>query len=367
MGCISSKLLPAADPDPFSGATNPPASGNLPNHIVSLTSSTYGVLNLDPLEEKREATSAVAIVVPKFKKQGFSDPPPEIINWVPAEDLDDIRRRILSPAKRPSRPPPALFTPSPRMLRWKFAGKENNSPIQVTPATDPTRVLKPLFSSEKKQSTVRPKKSGSRRSLSPLFDPELVASFERELQREAEQIKRMVPPTPRNRKANETRKLLRSFEEKCPPGGKNSAVLYTTTLRGIRKTFEECNAVRSVMESYDFRIIERDISMDMRFREELREMMGSREARPPILFVKGRLIGGATEVLRLEEEGELEVLMEGIPRAARSCGGCGGVRFVMCKECNGSCKVRDEVKKKTVRCGGCNENGLVYCPLCCQG
>jgi glutaredoxin domain-containing cysteine-rich protein 1 len=27
------------------------------------------------------------------------------------------------------------------------------------------------------------------------------------------------------------------FEEKCPPGGTDSVILYTTTLRGIRKTF----------------------------------------------------------------------------------------------------------------------------------
>ncbi|URE13132.1 Glutaredoxin [Musa troglodytarum] len=67
----------------------------------------------------------------------------------------------------------------------------------------------------------------------------------------------MGPLSPRNRKAHDPSFLLRSYQEKCPPGGENTVVLYTTTLRGIRKTFEDCNAVRSTLESYHVRIMER--------------------------------------------------------------------------------------------------------------
>ncbi|URE11855.1 Glutaredoxin [Musa troglodytarum] len=175
----------------------------------------------------------------------------------------------------------------------------------------------------------------------------------------------MGPLSPRNRKAHDPSFLLRSYQEKCPPGGENTVVLYTTTLRGIRKTFEDCNAVRSTLESYHVRIMERDISMDSGYREELRSLMGSKEAKVPAAFVRGRLIGGAEEVLRLEDEGKLELLLEGIPRAASSCEGCAGMRFIMCMDCSGSCKVLDEEQKKMVKCGVCNENGLLHCPICC--
>lgn len=53
-------------------------------------------------------------------------------------------------------------------------------------------------------------------------------------------------------------------------------MIYTTTLRGVRKTFEDCNAVRAAMEGLGVLVCERDISMDIGFREELRELMKGR-------------------------------------------------------------------------------------------
>ncbi|URE09119.1 Glutaredoxin [Musa troglodytarum] len=71
---------------------------------------------------------------------------------------------------------------------------------------------------------------------------------------------------------------------------------------------------------------------------------------------------GGAEVGRRRK---LELLLEGIPRAASSCEGCAGMRFIMCMDCSGSCKVLDEEQKKMVKCGVCNENGLLHCPICC--
>ncbi|CAB4317545.1 unnamed protein product [Prunus armeniaca] len=145
--------------------------------------------------------------------------------------------------------------------------------------------------------------------------------------------------------------MLRLFEKKCPPGGENAVVVYTTTLRGIRKTFEDCNNVRSIIESHLVHVLERDISMDSGFKEEIRGLMGTKDVKVPLVFVKGRLIGGADEIVKLEEEGKLGVLFDGIPTALVGCQGCAGMRFVMCMECNGSCKVLDEGQKKMVKCG----------------
>ncbi|KAK8492346.1 hypothetical protein V6N11_066157 [Hibiscus sabdariffa] len=148
------------------------------------------------------------------------------------------------------------------------------------------------------------------------------------------------------KKSHDSKTVLEQFEPKCPAGGENAVVVYTTTLRGIRKTFEECNTVRSIIESYHIQMSERDISMDSGFKEELRKLTGTKEVKVPLVFVKGRLVGGVEEIVKLEEEGKLEILLEGIPVAVPGCKGCGGVRFVMCKQCNGSCKVLDKEQKK---------------------
>lgn len=106
--------------------------------------------------------------------------------------------------------------------------------------------------------------------------------------------------------------------------------------------------------------------MHSEFREELWKVLGSRKTVPPRLFIKGRYIGGAEEVLCLHEQGKLKRLFEGVPldRTNGSCEGCGGVRFVVCFNCNGSHKVIGEDGQSN-KCPECNENGLIVCPLCC--
>ena len=160
---------------------------------------------------------------------------------------------------------------------------------------------------------------------------------------------------------------LLEFEEKCPPGGSDSVILYTTTLRGIRKTFEGCGSIRFLLESFRVLYFERDVSMHAEFREELRRVLGA-GAVPPKLFVRGRYVGGAEEVLGLHEQGKLRPLFKDVPIDGSNCPceGCGGVRFVVCFNCNGSRKVigGDDDGGFNV-CPKCNENGLIICPLCC--
>ncbi|KAL0401455.1 UNVERIFIED_CONTAM: hypothetical protein Slati_4175400 [Sesamum latifolium] len=191
-----------------------------------------------------------------------------------------------------------------------------------------------------------------------LFDPNLLAAFQQAVMevkaREAERRSRYEAvdlrdddvedePPLKARKIEQVTDPLLEFEEKCPPGGSDSVVLYTTGLRGIRKTFEDCQKIRSLLENLRILFFERDISMHSGFKEEMWGMLGGKTV-PPRLFIKGRYIGGAEEVLGLHEQGKLRPLIEGIPvdRNEGPCEGCAGFRFVVCFNCNGSRKIVPE-------------------------
>ncbi|CAA7061834.1 unnamed protein product [Microthlaspi erraticum] len=159
---------------------------------------------------------------------------------------------------------------------------------------------------------------------------------------------------------------LLEFEERCPPGGEESVVFYTTTLRGIRKTFDDCNMIRFLLDSFKVKYYERDVSMHRHYREELRRIsaVGETEVLPPVLFIKRRCIGGAQRVLSLHEQGKLRALFDGIPIAGdKLCQRCDGFRFLMCEGCRGSRRIvcGDGTR---IQCLLCNENGLIVCVDC---
>ncbi|KAL3499145.1 hypothetical protein ACH5RR_038238 [Cinchona calisaya] len=278
MGCVSSAFLSHDDPD----CTTVGGSTAFAHHIVKLTSTTYGLLTLDP--------------------------PP-----LPASSSDDPPSPFPTTTIIPPTPPP------------RFTLGEGGDPL----SSDGDIIISPPLPSISKENS-NPNQNlnlpNNKSSKTPPLNPSLV-----------------------NLSAlDEFGKLC------CPPNGDNKVVIYTTTLRGIRKTFEDCNAVRSAIQGLGLLICERDISMDRGFREELRELITKLVVNeespsptelmiPPRVFIKGRYIGGAEEVLRLAEDGILGNLLSGLPklRAGHNnlCEGCGGARFLPCFQCNGSCKM----------------------------
>uniref|UniRef100_A0ACD5VXM3 Uncharacterized protein n=1 Tax=Avena sativa TaxID=4498 RepID=A0ACD5VXM3_AVESA len=179
------------------------------------------------------------------------------------------------------------------------------------------------------------------------------------------------------------------YPERRPPGASGGGVvLYTTTLRGVRRTFEDCEraraAVETCAEAAGLTVDERDVALHGEYLRELRELLlaeaeeqGASALPPPRLFVMGRYLGGAEACAELVENGKLAEMLRwararGEACAAkdgRGCEGCGGARFVPCLECGGSCKVvvggDGSVTSGVVeRCGKCNENGLMMCPIC---
>ncbi|KAF6168468.1 hypothetical protein GIB67_005020 [Kingdonia uniflora] len=170
---------------------------------------------------------------------------------------------------------------------------------------------------------------------------------------------------------------------KCPPRGEEKVVIYFTSLRGVRKTYEDCCHVRVILKGLGVRVDERDVSMHYGFREELKELLGDGFSGGvlPKVFINGRYIGGAEEIRQLNEEGELEKVLRGCTVVEESgngggvCEVCGDIRFVPCERCSGSCKIfyeesddddwEGEEGGEFQRCPDCNENGIVLCHICC--
>ncbi|KAL9142491.1 hypothetical protein ABFS82_14G172900 [Erythranthe guttata] len=151
------------------------------------------------------------------------------------------------------------------------------------------------------------------------------------------------------------------------PGSEDRIVIYFTSLRGIRRTFQDCHSIRMIFRGFRVNVDERDISMDIAYKKELQKVLGQSSFTLPQVFVKGKYIGGADVVKQFLETGELAKMVKGIPlRAMGPCEGCDDMRFLPCSNCSGSRKVFDEDDELVKRCSDCNENGLVRCPLCCS-
>ncbi|KQK23404.1 uncharacterized protein At5g39865 [Brachypodium distachyon] len=171
----------------------------------------------------------------------------------------------------------------------------------------------------------------------------------------------------------------------APARKRKRAVLYFTSLRGVRATHEGCSLARDILRGYGVRVDERDVSMHRGFRDELHGLLGDKllgwagPAILPSLFVDGELVGHAEEMKRMHETGELAARLAGCESSsgAGACEACGDARFVLCETCSGSCKVYVEEEDDDEeelgegggagfrRCSECNENGIVRCPVCC--
>lgn len=111
-------------------------------------------------------------------------------------------------------------------------------------------------------------------------------------------------------------------------GTEDRIVLYYTSLRGIRKTYEDCCTVRMILKGFRVLVYERDISMDSAYRTELQGVFKGKGFSLPQLFIRGKLVGGADEIKQLHEVGELAKLMKGFPAMDPQfvCDNCGEIR-----------------------------------------
>ncbi|KAF3442513.1 hypothetical protein FNV43_RR16429 [Rhamnella rubrinervis] len=351
------------------------------HHLVSLTSTTYGSLllidrtttpkvsNLNVQDPPHLAKSPPSCnttqecVIPTNPEHSLS--PDSVINtWELMDGLDDLdldcdgsskttNSSIFDCSTRfPNKPSSCRYTSfdAPTKKRFCSFGSEKSSEKIVEDSS-------PLSSSS--SSTIKPLwQHLSEESLLSKMDPNVVFTYRRALssrQLGFDHSKTISSPPPGSS----------SFQLS---GTEDRIVIYFTSLRGIRKTYEDCCSVRMILRGFRVPVDERDISMDSDLKKELQNALPGKAVTLPQVFIRGKHVGGAEEVKELHEVGELATLLDGFPvqEPGFVCQGCGDARFVLCLNCNGSRKVFEEEEGGLRRCLDCNENGLVRCPGCCS-
>ncbi|KAK8661962.1 hypothetical protein V6N13_091550 [Hibiscus sabdariffa] len=115
------------------------------------------------------------------------------------------------------------------------------------------------------------------------------------------------------------------------PGTEDRIVVYLTSLRGIRRTYEDCYAVKMIFRGFRVWVDERDVSMDAAYKKELQSVLRQKTVSLPQVFIKGKYIGGADVIKSMYEVAELAKILDGFPKRQPGfvCQGCGDARFVL--------------------------------------
>lgn len=159
---------------------------------------------------------------------------------------------------------------------------------------------------------------------------------------------------------------IKNFKEK--DAGK--VVLYTTSMGVVRETYAKCANVKQILRTLLIKFEERDVFMSTEYQNEIKNRMQSDDILVPQLFVDGQHIGGADQVERLNETGELRQMLKIYKSIGSSftCPVCGGYRLLPCPSCKGSKKSvhRNHFTTEFValKCMNCDEVGLVKCYNC---
>ena len=419
---------------------HPPQSKGDSYHVVALTSTTLGTLKLDTSHQNRNSHVNGTIVeeeedkenkvnvnenvkAGEKKNKGFSMGLIEAKTW---SSMINEKIPKIAP-KTPIRTPPG----EPETINaWELMeGLEDASPLRSPnhlrsfsfdidrrsiPA--PFELPKSRFQ-ENGEASPRPmwlnlvdskmNPNSNSKTAVPEFDPEVISMFRKSLQelppddpfhikddekvqaREVMDVKKVNDDEKvQAREVMDVKKVNDDYDfdvldHKSQSFAKDTVVVYFTSLRGVRKTYEDCCHVRVILKSLGIRLDERDVSMHSGFKEELKDLLGDafNSGSLPRVFLGRRYIGGAEDVRRMHEEGQLEKTLEdsekteaGGNSGSRTCEACGDIRFVPCETCSGSCKIYYEGDEEDddeegefgfQRCPDCNENGLIRCPICC--
>ncbi|KAJ0230867.1 Uncharacterized protein HA466_0304100 [Hirschfeldia incana] len=404
MGCASSKnkrrcsdcrggLSPVVVPRSYSmHVHHPPQHTGDTHHTVALTSTTVGSLTLcdspfrhiekhleDIREKEKKLISGDGFHQNDKETEKLQSKLMEAKVW--SSMMNERIPKVVLP-KTPIATPPG----EPETINtWELMeGLEDASPLRPPDhlrsfSFDVVRV-QPCVDDDGPALFDRPKSR-----FHDMDPPEIVSTFRKSLQEVPDdhpfhiRIPNVVDPMSGS-----------SDEEDCRRKP-DKVIVYFTSLRGIRKTYEDGCNVRVILKSLGVRLDERDVSMHSGFRDELKELLrdefnGGVGITLPRVFLGSKYLGGVEEIKKLNENGTLEKVVDGCERVEDGltgcgieCEACGDVRFVPCETCSGSCKIyydsEDEDEKEGgteeteygfQRCPDCNENGLIRCPICCD-
>ncbi|KAF8094377.1 hypothetical protein N665_0364s0007 [Sinapis alba] len=380
----SPTTVPTVFSFPMPSVHHPPAKEGDTHHLVSLTSTTYGSLLITDLEGDSDTQTLSHISMsgknnkktPERVESRDSLSPDSVINtWelmngLDDDDFDNGKHDSvvnLDTFIEPTTDHDVCVNGSSLKLddSYEFVKIEEDEEDWIPL---PSKPKQPLW------------KHLAEESFLSDLDPNIISSYKRalssrQLGKDTKPVScshstststpEYVPSIPMSSKSLEEQEKPRLSETE---DDKRKVVLYFTSLRGIRKTYEDCCYVRTVLRGYQVAVEELDISMDSKYRKELQIALG--EEKPvclPQVFIGGVHIGGMEEIKKLNDGGELAEMLKGFPVCASvgACGFCGDARFVPCTSCGGSTKVFEKQEDAFKRCYGCNENGLVRCNECC--
>ncbi|XVE83808.1 hypothetical protein DITRI_Ditri16bG0116900 [Diplodiscus trichospermus] len=398
MGCASSRqrrcrhcqALYSPVPKSYSMHVHHPAQHKGDSyHVVALTSTTLGTLKLEANQQTNgnninfaafngnlENSSKINGNVKEIEEESKGFPLEVIDAKVWSKMIQDKIPKVIP--KTPIRTPPG----EPETINtWEMmAGLEDISPLRSPGHFRSFSFGVVKNSAQKENETVPPKplwlqieENDDQKSDSGItdFDPEIIASFRRPLEE-------LPPDNPFHLRPQENGKE-QAYEQKSIKVAsdcklkKDRVVVYFTSLRGIRKTYEDCCHVRVILKGLGVRMDDRDVSMHSGFKEEMKQLMGEGyKGGLPRVFLGKKYIGGAEEIRRMNEEGQLQKALEGCEMMedddgvynGGACQACGDIRFVPCETCSGSCKVYYEDYDEEEGDGGeeDGEYGFQRCP-----
>ncbi|KAE9599766.1 putative thioredoxin-like protein [Lupinus albus] len=362
---------------------HPPTKKGDTHHLVSLTSTTYGSLLL--IDQKEPNFTKTSSNIAKQKQHQTTEPeqqslsPDSVINTWELMDGLDGEEDSNSIFESVSNKNPSSCRYTTTTTTTTFDGSSRKTLLD---SFESLKASKTVMEDENSSSSLLTKKPLwqhlSEEALLAKLDPSVAWSYRRALS------SRNLGSN--NNNNNNLCKDVRSmgsspFSYTSPfcssyakslcllPGTEDKVVFYCTSLRGIRKTYEDCCSVRLMLRGFRVAVDERDISMDSSYRKELQNAVGGiQTVTLPQVFIRGKYIGNAEKMKQLNESGELAKLLNGFPIQDPGfvCDNCGDARFVPCTNCSGSKKVFMEEDGELRRCPDCNENGLIRCTCCCS-
>lgn len=282
MGCASSKST-----DVKADVYRPAPSSFAVFDINSIEEPWLVVDHLTSEQEQPPSTpekpaQLPAIILDKLNKLEAADAAPNS-NWVDvSKALEDLKPATAAPPAKPERfPPSALLKDSTAEEdgSQKTAPRKNFS-FHTLEELDAKLAPKPAKDLRKTESMSAVPKAGPKTGAkSDQSRPEAGGGF-RSVKENIFIVRDREEREKEGKLANYDRLMMSKrdpfsmFPEKCPPGGENALVVYTTSLHGVRRTFEDCNRARSVLESHRVVFDERDVALHGEFLAELRELLG---------------------------------------------------------------------------------------------